>query len=78
MMLKFLRGLKMYLTDIKNLAVHTVIGVGILLVAFYLPVPAWIRIGILILAVAGNITRMNLSKRRAAQQSLQEGTVKYE
>jgi len=63
-MMKVLKWLWSYLKDWKNLLAHTLIGVSILLVAFYLPVKPLYRILILIVVVAFNITRMNLEKRK--------------
>ncbi len=62
--MKAAAALKLYLTDIKNLAVHAAIGVAILLTAFVIPVSVPLRIGILALVVAGNILRMRFSKKQ--------------
>ncbi len=49
----------------KNLLAHAAIGVGILLAAYFMPVSAPLRIGILILVVTGNIIRMRLAKKKS-------------
>ncbi|MBI4975999.1 MAG: hypothetical protein HZC28_00860 [Spirochaetes bacterium] len=53
-----LRGIIGYLKDWKNLAMHAMIGVGILLVAIFLPVAWYIRVLLLVLIVTFNILRM--------------------
>ncbi|MFH0894583.1 MAG: hypothetical protein V2A54_09110 [Bacteroidota bacterium] len=63
--MKVLRWLWLYLKDWKNLLAHTMIGVAILLVAFYLPVRLEYRIGILVLVVAFNVIRMRISKKKS-------------
>ena len=55
-----------YLKDWKNLLTHGLIGVGIILLALFLPVSAYWRGGILVAVVGFNIARMRLSKRREA------------
>jgi len=52
-----------YLKDWKNILVHSIIGILILLVAFFLPVPLYVRIAILFLVVVFNITRMNFERK---------------
>jgi hypothetical protein len=66
--MKVLRWLWTYLKDWKNILSHSIIGVSILLIALYLPVKPIYRIGILILVVAFNVTRMKLAKRRASRK----------
>lgn len=51
-----------YLKDWKNLLFHAITGVLILIVAIYLPVSIYIRIGILILVVFFNIFRKKIKK----------------
>ena len=62
-MKKFLNGLWEYLKDWKNLLAHTLIGVGILLVAFVIPVKPLYRVLLLIVVVGFNLIRMNHSKK---------------
>lgn len=49
--------------DWKNLLTHSLIGIGILLVAFYIPVKPFYRILFLVAVVAFNLIRMNHTKR---------------
>jgi hypothetical protein len=53
-----------YIKDWKNLLTHTIIGVGILLVALLLPINIHFRIGILLVVVAFNVIRMRLEKKK--------------
>jgi hypothetical protein len=62
-MMKFLNGLWEYLKDWKNLLAHTIIGVGILLVAFAVPVKPLYRVILLAAVVGFNLIRMNHAKR---------------
>jgi hypothetical protein len=52
-----------YLKDWKNLLTHSLIGIGILLVAFFIPVEPIYRVLLLVAVVAFNLVRMNHSKR---------------
>ncbi len=51
-------GLKTYLTDWKNLLTHSIVGVVILLIAFFAPVTPYIRIAFGGVVVAFNVIRM--------------------
>lgn len=51
-----------YIKDWKNLLFHAITGVIILIVAIYLPVSIYIRIGILILVILFNIYRTKFKK----------------
>lgn len=62
----FFKAIVDYLKDWKNLLSHSLIGIGLVLVAIFLPVPPLARIGILVLAVTLNVLRMRLEKRNAA------------
>lgn len=62
--MKILRWLWTYLKDWKNWVTHTLTGIIILLVAFYLPVEPIYRVMVLILVVGFNVLRMRWSKRR--------------
>jgi Flp pilus assembly protein TadB len=53
-----------YLKDWKNILAHSLIGILILVVAFFLPVPLYIRIVILVLVVVFNIARMNFKRKK--------------
>ena len=61
--MKFRNGLWEYLKDWKNLLAHTLICVGILLVAFVIPVKPVYRVLLLVAVVGFNLIRMNHSKR---------------
>lgn len=65
--MKALNGLWNYLKDWKNLLTHSLIGVGILLVAFYLPVKPIYRILFFVAVVIFNVVRMNLEKKKELQ-----------
>ena len=64
--MKVLRWLWTYLKDWKNLLAHTILGILILVVAFYLPVKPIYRIIVLILVVAFNIIRMKMAKKKTS------------
>ena len=59
-----LKAIWEYLKDWKNLLTHTIIGVGILLVALVMPVEPIYRILFLVLVVGFNIIRMRREKQR--------------
>ena len=61
--MKVLNAIWNYLKDWKNLVAHSLIGIGILLVAFYIPVAPIYRVLLLVAVVAFNPIRMNHSKR---------------
>jgi len=67
--MKIFRWLWIYLKDWKNLLAHSIIGVLILLVAFYLPVKPIFRVGVLVLVVAFNIVRMRLAKKKVVNKN---------
>lgn len=60
--MKIFEGLKKYLTDWKNLLAHTIVGVILLLIAIFAPVPWAIRVLFLVLVVAFNVIRMKYFK----------------
>ncbi len=61
-MKKILAAVTAYLRDWKNLLVHTLVGLGILALAAFLPVPWYHRVAILLGVVALNTGRMILVK----------------
>lgn len=67
--MKIFNYLWMYLKDWRNLLTHTLIGVLILAVAFFMPVKPIYRIVLLLVIVAFNVTRMNLAKKKKAHAS---------
>lgn len=54
----------LYLKDWKNLLAHTVVGVLILSVAFFMPVEPIYRVGLLFVIIAFNILRMRIAKKK--------------
>ncbi len=62
--MKLLNYIWLYLKDWKNLLAHTIIGVLILLIAFYLPVKPIYRILILFIVIVFNVLRMKFSKSK--------------
>lgn len=67
-MKKVLSAIIAYLKDWKNWLVHSIIGITILLVAFFLPVRPVYRILILVVVVGFNVLRMKLEKKRVAKK----------
>lgn len=53
-----------YLKDWKNLLAHTIVGVLILAVAFYIPIEPVYRVVGLYIIIAFNILRMRMSKKK--------------
>lgn len=53
-----------YLKDWRNWLTHTLTGIGILLVAFYLPVKPIYRILVLVIVITFNIFRMKQKKKK--------------
>ena len=70
--MKALHALWNYLKDWKNLLTHSLIGVGILLVAFYLPVKPIYRILFFVAVVIFNVVRMKLEKKKSHQAEVVE------
>ena len=62
--MKVLKFIWLYLKDWKNLLAHTLIGLLILMVAFYLPVKPVYRVVVLVVVVAFNFVRMRISKNK--------------
>ena len=67
--MKILKYIWIYLKDWKNWLTHSIIGVLILLVAFYLPVKPIYRVIILALVVSFNILRMRLEKAKRSRDN---------
>lgn len=63
------KGIAAYLTDWKNLLAHALFGVVLLVIAFFAPVPIWLRIILIVCLVLCNILRMRLSKKRKEKLS---------
>jgi Flp pilus assembly protein TadB len=67
--MKILKFIWAYLKDWKNWLVHSIIGVLILSIAFFLPVKPLYRIIILIIVVTLNVFRMKWEKSRKNKAS---------
>ncbi len=63
-MKRVLSAILKYLKDWRNLLAHSVVGVGILLIALFLPVKPLYRLLILVAVVALNTLRMRLDAQR--------------
>lgn len=61
--MKVLESIRKYLKDWKNLLAHALIGIAILLVAFFIPVAPTYRVLLLVAVIAFNLIRMNHAKR---------------
>lgn len=55
---RIIRGLKLYLTDWKNLLTHSLVGAIILVIALFAPVSPYIRLAFVGLVIAFNVIRM--------------------
>lgn len=62
--MKIIRGIAAYLKDWRNWLTHSLIGFGILGVAFFMPVKLVYRISLVVLVVTFNVIRMKLSKNK--------------
>ena len=67
--MKIFKFIWTYLKDWKNWLTHSIIGVLILLVAFYLPVEPIYRVILLIIVVSFNILRMRREKDKRNRKS---------
>jgi hypothetical protein len=65
---RLIASLVEYLSDWKNLLAHALIGVGILVVALWLPVSATLRALILVVVIVANIFRMRYEDRHTEQE----------
>lgn len=65
-MKKIGKYLWIYLKDWKNLLAHTLVGLLILSVAFFMPVEPIYRVGLLFVIIAFNILRMRIAKKKKA------------
>ncbi len=61
--MKILRAVVLYLKDWRNWLTHSLIGIGILLIAFYMPVKPLYRISLIVVVVTFNTIRMKLNKQ---------------
>lgn len=67
-------GLKKYLTDWKNLAVHAIVGIILVYVVFLSPLPVWVRLGIFCCVVIFNVIRMKYADKKKAKKEAEEDT----
>lgn len=65
MLRTILSSAKEYLTDWKNILMHSLIGVSILVIALFLPVDVIFRVALLMCVVMFNLGRMYYEKTRA-------------
>lgn len=61
---KFFASIWAYLKDWKNLLVHSLVGIGLLLLAIYLPVHVYLKITIFILVIIFNVFRMRRDRKK--------------
>jgi hypothetical protein len=53
-----LKGVKTYLSDWKNLLMHSIVGILIVIIALFAPISPYLRLGCVILVVGFNVLRM--------------------
>jgi hypothetical protein len=53
-----LNGVKAYLSDWKNLLMHSIVGLLIVIIALFAPISPYLRLGFVILVVGFNVLRM--------------------
>jgi hypothetical protein len=56
--MRILTGIKTYLTDWKNLLMHSIVGVLIVIIALFAPISPYLRIGFVIVVIGFNVLRM--------------------
>ncbi|MDO5851414.1 MAG: hypothetical protein Q4Q23_02910 [Methanobacteriaceae archaeon] len=59
---KIAKGLKIYLTDWKNLLTHSLVGILLLVIAIFAPVNIYFKILFLLCVIGFNIIRMKYFK----------------
>jgi hypothetical protein len=64
--MRILTGIKTYLTDWKNLLMHSIVGVLIVIIALFAPISPYLRIGFVIVVIGFNVLRMNISQKYSA------------
>jgi len=65
--MKILRAVALYLKDWRNWLTHSLIGIGILLIAFFMPVKPVYRISLILVVVTFNVVRMRINKQFAEE-----------
>lgn len=61
--MKIFRAVALYLKDWRNWLTHSLIGIGILLTALYMPVKPAYRISLVLVVIAFNVVRMRINKQ---------------
>ena len=56
--MKIYQGIKMYLTDWRNLLLHSIVGILIVIIALFAPISPYLRLGFVAVVIAFNILRM--------------------
>jgi len=62
--MKIVRAIWNYLKDWRNWLTHSIFGVGLLLIALYLPVKPLYRILVLLIVITFNTIRMIMAKKK--------------
>jgi hypothetical protein len=57
-MRRILNGVKAYLSDWKNLLMHGIVGILIVIIALFAPISPYLRLEFVILVVGFNVLRM--------------------
>jgi len=60
------RAVVAYLSDWKNLVSHAAVGIGLVIVTIFLPLPLIARLGVLAAVIVLNIARTKLGRGRQA------------
>lgn len=60
---KIINGIKAYVTDWKNLAVHAIVGIILAYCMFFAPLVWWVRMIIVLLVIGLNTLRMKLTDK---------------
>jgi hypothetical protein len=56
--MRILTGIKAYLTDWKNLLMHSIVGILIVIIALFAPISPYLRLGFVIVVIGFNVIRM--------------------
>ena len=63
-------GLKVYLTDWRNLLGHALLGVVFVVIAIWAPINLWLKLAIIACLITLNVLRMRAkSKKKAGKES---------
>ena len=55
---KIFNGIKAYLSDWKNLLMHSIVGISIVIIALFAPISPYLRLGFVVVVVGFNVLRM--------------------